>query len=123
MKEIAEALTEAQTFIEKIHNAFADSQGDISIHELRKTISVVNSALAKPLRNCDVGTAEEQIERHHKTYCREYNSTPSCLTHNGSCALCFARWSQTPYNDDTKDNDDELYCCLECASDVYRREV
>lgn len=57
--------------------------------------------------NCNVGTAEEQIERHHKTYCREYNSTPSCLAHNGSCALCFARWSQTPYNDVTKANDDE----------------
>lgn len=63
MKEIAEALTEAQTLIEKIHIAFADSQGDISIHKLRKTLSVVNSVLAKPLRNCDVGNADEQAKR------------------------------------------------------------
>lgn len=61
----------------------------------------------EPVLNCNVGTAEEQIERHYKTYCHEYNSTPYCLTHNGSCALCFARWSQTPYNDVTKVNDDE----------------
>lgn len=90
MKEIAEALTEAQTLIEKIHTAFADSQGDILIHKLRKTLSVVNSALAKPLRNCDVGNAEEQLKRHSK-YCKtskDFSCAPMM------CRKCYADWSQ-----------------------------
>lgn len=98
MKEIAEALTEAQTLIEKIHTAFADSQDDILIHKLRKTLSVINSALAKPLRNCDVGDANEQIKR-HKKWCATSKDF-SCSV--SMCRECYAKWAQMLYKEEVK---------------------
>jgi hypothetical protein len=84
------------------------THGHLTEDDAKECLELVDAALNETKLNCNVGTAEEQIERHHKTYCREYNSTPTCLTHNGSCALCFARWSQTPYNNDMKGSDDDI---------------
>ena len=47
--------------------------------------------ICRPLRNCDVGTAEEQIKRHRK-WCK----SDKCLT-GVPCSVCFAKWSQMPY--------------------------
>lgn len=98
MKEIADALQEAQTLIERIHNAFADSQGDISIYRLRETLSVLNSTLAKPLRNCDVGDANEQIKR-HKKWCATSKDF-SCSV--SMCRECYAKWAQMTYVEGAK---------------------
>ena len=51
--------------------------------------------IGRPLRNCDVGTAEEQLERHDK-FCE--SSIVECggvITND--CICCFARWAQMPY--------------------------
>jgi hypothetical protein len=109
MKEIANALQEAKTLLEQIHSAYSDRQGDISIYPLRKVIKVVNEALAEPLRNCDVGSAEEQYEQ-FILFCRRNSFRGVC---NDSCkfanvnrrlgwqkigqARCFPFWSQMPY--------------------------
>ena len=44
-------------------------------------------------RNCDVGTVEEQADRHWK-WCWEHD-----CNHTDSCKLCVARWAQMPYED------------------------
>ena len=49
----------------------------------------------RPLRNCDVGTAEEQLERHDK-FCA--SSIAECRgVSTNDCIRCFARWSQMSY--------------------------
>lgn len=57
---------------------------------------IIDAALAEPPRNCDVGTAEEQLKRLHNTIC---NTTKACPDPDWSCAKCFAVWSQTPYEE------------------------
>ena len=65
--------------------------------------AVIMAILNAPLRNCDVGDWEEQIER-HKLYCRE--RVPVCRYVPGSltCRMCFAEWAQTPYGLNPKTN-------------------
>lgn len=62
----------------------------------------------EPLRNCDVGTAEEQNERFRKS-CKYLNAPPSqyrtcvgCPVHNeiaktGNNVSCYLFWAQMPY--------------------------
>lgn len=66
-------------------------------HKLKQA----RAALAEPLRNCDVGTAEEQAER-FKAFC---NSYPLMC---GGCPLkdvgsvygdCVIHWAQMPYEE------------------------
>lgn len=111
MKEIANALQEVRDLLEKIHSAYSDSQGDISIYQLRKTISVVNSALAKPLRNCDVGDAEEQFARFKKWCEGKFYKRPMNALTDEPCKSCpcysvavngvdgcnYLRWAQMLY--------------------------
>ena len=53
--------------------------------------------IGRPLRNCDVGSAEEQYNRFvhcctsRKIPCRRYDTF--------SCAKCYAVWSQMPYEE------------------------
>lgn len=44
----------------------------------------------KPVRNCDVGSAEDQLERHEE-WCERHRCTSTL------CRQCFARWSQMQY--------------------------
>ena len=64
----------------------------------RAQISENKIALAEPLRNCDVGTAEEQMRRWWE-FCKMRDSCDECLCHKKSCiiTLCFAHWAQMPY--------------------------
>lgn len=104
MKEIADALQEAHDLLERIHSAYSDRQGDISMYPLRKTLAVVKSALAKPLRNCDVGTPKEQTER-FKNVCRKYRRGPGPRANCKGCPIqyespqvgCTFAWAQMNY--------------------------
>lgn len=70
----------------------------------RGQIAENKKALEVPLRNCDVGTAEEQDERFNK-FCFSYydinNSDCSCgkcpLRENNIKVTCEFAWSQMPY--------------------------
>ena len=61
---------------------------------------IAEEALAEPLRNCDIGTAEEQYERYEK-FCYAHRSREKGC---GDCPLCdipcceFA-WLQMPYEE------------------------
>ena len=77
--------------------------------EMAKALDKAKSALAEPVRNCDVGTAEEQAER-FSDFCDGYFSSmnyESC----GTCPLwasglighdCEFRWAQMLYEGDKK---------------------
>ena len=64
---------------------------------IRQRLEELRAVLAKPPRNCDVGTAEEQISRWN-AYCNEGKAR--CLVHGKrrfiNCTVCFADWSQMP---------------------------
>lgn len=103
MKEIANALQEAKTLLEKIRSAYSDSQGDISLCSLRKVIKVVDEALAKPLRNCDVGTVAEQTKR-LRANCERFKPTYKgckCFTDIQE-ENCWLKWAQMPYESEVK---------------------
>lgn len=71
---------------------------------LVEAVDIARAALAEPLRNCDVGTAEEQHKRFHE-FCWSYRSMDMCgnsycntcpLQGNKSCNLA---WAQMPYEE------------------------
>ena len=51
-----------------------------------------------PLRNCDVGTPEEQLKR-WRIFCDMVQGCDECPCNkrDGISADCYARWSQMPY--------------------------
>ena len=65
---------------------------------------VAIAALAEPLRNCDVGTAEEQTRRMEAEYCHIQKScyeSPSgreCPLHKAEVD-CRLIWAQMPYGE------------------------
>lgn len=61
-------------------------------------ISIVQEAVSEPLKNCNVGTADEQYERF--VYCCSSRKIQCRQSYTQGCAGCFARWSQMPYEKD-----------------------
>lgn len=111
--KLREALKEAHAMLKRIHNAYSDSNEDVTIYQLRKTIAAVEPALAEPLRNCDVGTAEEQTERFRK-FCfahthkngTDFRCHKNCPAKNyiGGWGIpyCQLKWAQLPYESEVK---------------------
>jgi hypothetical protein len=70
--------------------------------EVDTTILEIQTALAEPLRNCDVGTAEEQYAR-FVDFCWRYRTVS--VGGNSSCndcpikgrKVCQLAWAQMPY--------------------------
>ena len=88
LREALEALVEVvEAWKDHLPSAIRDG-------ELSEALEKANSALALPRRNCDVGTAEEQMKRQHDTMC---NTTKACPNSDWSCKKCFAEWAQMPY--------------------------
>lgn len=65
--------------------------------DAEECLAIVDAALAEPLRNCEVGTSEEQEERHDE-YCASVISTCRGVS-TRDCIRCFARWAQMPYEE------------------------
>lgn len=79
--------------------------GDVlcSWRDLCDAKTAINAALAAPLRNCDVGTAEEQAERFND-YCRKQGNGCCIGKGKGTCPIfkrykidCGLVWAQMPY--------------------------
>ena len=68
--------------------------GDIlcAHRDLCEAKTAINAALASPTRNCDIGNALEQVSR-HRIWCK---CGGDCAV---SCKMCFAKWSQMPYEE------------------------
>jgi hypothetical protein len=65
--------------------------------EVEDTLLKIKSALAEPLRNCDVGSLDEQITRFN-AFCDSY----MCRSLTNGCPLvdsrnCRLAWAQMPY--------------------------
>ena len=73
-----------------------DVRGTEAFDLLADIQDVIMAMLNSPLRNCDVGDWEEQIERHQR-YC--HNRHPVCryVPVSLTCRMCFAQWAQEPY--------------------------
>lgn len=58
--------------------------------------------LAIPLRNCDVGTVDEQTKRYEK-FCESHPYANGCGSRCGTCPLnvksCSLAWGQMPYSE------------------------
>lgn len=72
-----------------------------AIEELaNKIVGETISALAEPLKNCEVGTAKAQNDRHCR-FCS--NAVAECRGgSNYDCLTCFSRWAQRPYRKEKK---------------------
>lgn len=74
------------------------------IHNLHRLAEKCRDALAKPPRNCDVGTAEEQTKR-FSNFCAAHRHTdlPRCagcpLENTPSDTGCSFAWAQMPYEE------------------------
>jgi hypothetical protein len=62
---------------------------------VERIAQIAEAALAEPVLNCEVGTPEEQMERHDK-FCEEAIVKCGNVSTYG-CILCFACWAQMPY--------------------------
>lgn len=93
VKAISEALESVRNWC---LNRLVNSSHQVTVEGL---LSVVNTALAKPPRNCDVGTPEEQAERYEKL-CDSHTCGSMC---SGSCCPLYDydcspfAWAQMPY--------------------------
>ena len=67
------------------------SDGTMKYWQYSPLFDIADAALSAPPRNCDVGTPEEQIERHN-SYCL---SGVHCTY---TCRRCYAQWAQMPYD-------------------------
>ena len=65
---------------------------------LTNAILEAKSALAEPLRNCDVGTAEEQGAR-FRGFCDKHNCERCPVGGDEYLTNCFSRWAQMPYEE------------------------
>ena len=93
VKAIREALESVRNWC---LNRLVNSSHQVTVEGL---LSVVNTALAKPPRNCDVGTAEEQARRYEEI-CDSHTfgsicSGSGCPLYDYDCSP-FA-WAQMPY--------------------------
>ena len=93
VKAIREALESVRNWC---LNRLVNSSHQVTVEGL---LSVVNTALAKPPRNCDVGTAEEQARRYEELCdshtCGSICSGSGCPLYDYDCSP-FA-WAQMPY--------------------------
>jgi hypothetical protein len=94
--KMREAAVTAYDALEKLKQ-FSLQLGDVG--HMRKFNHLVclaknrlDAALSAPPRQCDVGTAEEQIDR-HREWCNRDNDSSYCCN---DCRDCFARWAQMP---------------------------
>lgn len=58
----------------------------------------IGQALSEPLRNCDVGTIDEQLRRFYN-FCipRKCETCPLNAAEDGLMGECGVRWAQAPY--------------------------
>ena len=101
--EMREALEQALYFLRRHHMGAVYAPDGETLIYCEDVADIVAKALAKPPRNCDVGTDEEQSARWWKFCDRHFIYSPVV---KDNCARCPARggnrhcelaWAQMPY--------------------------
>ena len=60
----------------------------------------IDSALAAPQRNCDVGTVADQVRR-YQAFCKRHRGCDDChIELNGETWDCELAWAQMPYDEE-----------------------
>lgn len=108
--KLREALCEILSYIESFRKYITPGKGKklTALFAVADTIlSKARAALAEPVKNCEVGTAEEQYKRFMNmcnskdvrqcAECSMRGFTPGC-----SRDRCFANWAQMPYEGGAK---------------------
>lgn len=57
--------------------------------------------IGRPRRNCDIGTAEEQLDR-WQAFCNKFDDDcTGCLCEGFGCSFahCYSKWAQMPYEE------------------------
>lgn len=97
--KMREALSEIIDLIDKWR-----ADGEMEHWQCSSLFGIADAALAQPLRNCDVGTPEEQQDR-FADFCGKHECTINCPIkkkwrgHNPSCGIL---WEQMPYESEVK---------------------
>lgn len=96
--KMRDALSDVVGLLESILEAFSNGTGGVYMSDVAEAIDNANAVLAEPIRNCDVGTAEEQAER-FKKFCFGHQTPWHGCT---NCAVlmsekCALTWGQMPY--------------------------
>lgn len=103
--KLREAVKEARRFV----FAAAQGQRDLLVRngvdepyvlKPKDTLAKMDAALAEPVKNCEVGTAEEQLERLN-AYCKKCDG---CMSYTrpellDEVCLCALKWAQKPYKE------------------------
>lgn len=97
IKAMRDSLEQIASMGEQIDHQLGSSEETVYAfrHErcLAHNISeCARAALSALPRNCDVGTPEEQVERHD-----EWCDRDKCIPKD--CTFCFAKWLQMPYEE------------------------
>ena len=109
--KLREALVQAELFVGNIvrhgHQTLVPGDKCTACDGAEELRDMICAALAEPVRNCDVGTAEEQYKRFMNmcnskdvrkcAECSMRGFTPGC-----SRDRCFANWAQMPYEGGAK---------------------
>jgi hypothetical protein len=69
--------------------------------QVDKVVVGMEAALRKPPRNCDVGTAEEQVKRFNK-FCLFHKCDECQLNNDANFLECGVRWGQLPYESEVR---------------------
>ena len=85
----AAAMLFALSLVKKLFDGRLMFQSDI-----REAHKAVCAALSKPPRQCDIGTAEEQVARFKTEMC---DTMPQCRPWDECCLKCLAKWEQKTY--------------------------
>jgi hypothetical protein len=75
------------------------------LNEVKVAQDMAKAALSEPVRNCDIGTVDEQYARWDK-HCQSMGERCSeCSLHKNYFDLtaeCYAKWAQMPYESEVK---------------------
>lgn len=98
--KIRDALLKADVLV-----SIATFDEDVNMDEVEKIRSEIKSALDVPVRNCDIGTPEEQSERMAKFCSEQYEKSDGimlcsgCRFHGLEGLDCQFAWAQMPYDE------------------------
>lgn len=92
ISKLREALLKADVLI-----SIATFEEDVKKDEVYKLRSEIKAVISEPLRNCDVGTAEEQ-EKRYLALC-DSNKCSSCPVRFKGKTDCVFTWEQMPYEE------------------------
>lgn len=99
--KLREALNQLLGLIDNEILVFSNGLDPSEVSNAQYQIDKADEALAEPPRNCDVGTAKEQHERHLK-FCDEharYMRCSQCPAGSNNIVTCHFTWMQMPYEE------------------------